>query len=231
MKDRLSLLDYLTVAVFTLQGAFALHIGLNGPTTPIPVHFGPDLRPDRWSDRTELALTLGGIAMLGLILCVGLGLGAMRAEAAGDQSQKRSLRIGQGIGLFTLTIVGVLIAWASLGHTSLGQTDLEARGGVFMGGLSLVFVGVGAFIGRVSPNPFVGVRTPWAFKSRLAWDRSNRLAGRLFFLIGLCGLIAAPVAPQPFGVTALTVSIIAVGIIAVFESWRVWRNDPDRQPF
>lgn len=152
MKDRLSLLDYLTVAVFTLQGAFALHVGLNGPTTPIPVHFGPDLQPDRWSDRTELALTLGGIALLGLILCVGLGLGAMRAQSTGDQSQRRSLRIGQGIGLFTLTIVGVLIAWASLGQTSLGQTGLEARGGVLMGGLSLVFVGVGAFIGRVSPK-------------------------------------------------------------------------------
>lgn len=231
MKDRLSLLDYLTVAVFTLQGAFALHVGLNGPTTPIPVHFGPDLQPDRWSDRTELALTLGGIALLGLILCVGLGLGAMRAQSTGDQSQRRSLRIGQGIGLFTLTIVGVLIAWASLVQTSLGQTGLDARGGVLMGGLSLVFLGVGAFIGRVSPNPFVGVRTPWAFKSRLAWDRSNRLAGRLLFLIGLCGLIAAPVAPQPFGVIALTVGIIAVSLIAVFESWRVWRTDPDRQPF
>lgn len=231
MKDRLSLLDYLTVAVFTLQGAFALHVGLNGPTTPIPVHFGPDLRPDRWSDRTELALTLGGIALLGLILCVGLGLGAMRAEATDDQSQRRSLRIGQGIGLFTLTIVGVLVAWASLEQTSLGQTGLEARGGMLMGGLSLVFVGVGAFVGRTSPNPFVGVRTPWAFKSRLAWDRSNRLAGRLFFLIGLCGLIAAPIAPQPLGVIALTVNVIAISLIAVFESWRVWRTDPDRQPF
>nr|WP_314438401.1 SdpI family protein [uncultured Brevundimonas sp.] len=226
MKDRLSLLDYLTIAVFTLQGGFALHVGLNGPTTPIPVHFGPDLQPDRWSDRIELALTLGGVALLGLIVCVGLGLGAMRAETAGNQTRKRSLRIGQGIGLFTLTIVGALIAWASL-----GQTGLEARGGVMMGGLSLVLAGVGAFVGRVSPNPFVGVRTPWAYKSRLAWDRSNRLAGRLFFLTGLCGLMAAPVAPQPFGLAALTASVIVISLSAVFESWRVWRADPDRQPF
>ena len=231
MKDRLSLLDSLTVAIFTLQGAFALHVGLNGPTTPVPVHFGPDLQPDRWSDRTELALTLGGMAFLGLIVCAGLGLGAVRAEATGDQPRNRSLRIGQGIGLFTVTVLGVLIAWASLGQTSLGQTGVETRGGVMMGGLSLVLAGVGAFLGRVSPNPFVGVRTPWAYKSRRAWDRSNRLAGRLFFLIGLCGLIAAPVTPQPFGLTALTVGAIVISLIAVFESWRVWLTDPDRQPF
>ena len=36
MKDRLSLLDYLTLAVFGVQAAFALYIGVNGPTTPMP---------------------------------------------------------------------------------------------------------------------------------------------------------------------------------------------------
>ena len=40
----------------------------------------------------------------------------------------------------------------------------------------LLFAALGALLGRVGPNPWVGVRTPWAYKSRTAWDRSNRLA-------------------------------------------------------
>jgi uncharacterized membrane protein len=97
--------------------------------------------------------------------------------------------------------------------------------------VSLILLVLGAFLGRVAPNPVVGVRTPWSYKSRLAWDRSNRLAGRLFFLLGLIGLIAAPVAPQPLGALSLTGAALIVAALSVFESWRVWRSDPDRQPF
>ena len=97
--------------------------------------------------------------------------------------------------------------------------------------MSLLFAVLGAFMGRVAPNPIVGVRTPWAYKSRLAWDRSNRLAGRLFFWLGLLGLITAPLAPQPLGFSLLIVGVLIAAGWSVFESWRVWRTDADRQPF
>ena len=62
-------------------------------------------------------------------------------------------------------------------------------------------------------------------------DRSNRLAGRLFFWIGLGLILAAPIAPQPAASIAMPVVILVAAIWPVFESWRVWRSDPDRQPF
>ena len=100
-----------------------------------------------------------------------------------------------------------------------------------MAGISLLFLLIGAFLGRVGANPFVGVRTPWAFKSKLAWERSNRLAGRLLFLLGLAGLVTAPFAPQPLGIQALIAGVLIAAVWSVVESWRVWRTDPDRQPF
>ena len=94
-----------------------------------------------------------------------------------------------------------------------------------------LFVVIGAFLGRVAPNPLVGVRTPWTFKSRLAWDRSNRLAGRLLFWLGLASVLSAPFAPQPAGMIAVVAGVLAAAAWSVFESWRVWRSDPQRQPF
>lgn len=226
MKDRLSLLDYLTLAVFGLQAAFALHIGVSGPTTPMPMHWNAEWQVDRWGDRVEFASFLGVMTFIGFIVAAGMGLGAMRAEAEGDPSRRRSLRIGQGMVLFTFVAIGLLIAWAGLGHATV-----DTGPSVMMGGLSLILLVVGAFVGRVSPNPLVGVRTPWSYKSRLAWDRSNRLAGRLLFLLGLTGLIAAPIAPQPLATYALTAAVLIAAALSAFESWRVWRADPDRQPF
>lgn len=226
MKDRLSLLDYLTVAVFAVQAAFALYIAVAGPTTPMPMHWNSEWQVDRWGTRVEFATFIGGMTVIGFLSAAGMGLAALRADAADDPSRRRSMRIGQGFTVFLFTAIGLTVAWASLGHATV-----DSGPAVMTGALSLVLLVIGAFLGRVSPNPLIGVRTPWSYKSRLAWDRSNRLAGRLFCLIGLAGLIAAPFSPQPHGVTILTAAVLIAAAASAFESWRVWRADPNRQPF
>lgn len=226
MTRRLSLLDLLTVAVFVVQTGFALHIGLNGPTQAVlPIHWNAAFEVDGWASGPEFAVLLGGLATIGLLAGGGLGLGALYA-AAEAPSRARTLRIGQGIIAFTTAVLGL-----TLSAQTLGDLPPEGTARLSMAGLSLILLGAGAFLGRVAPNRLVGVRTPWSYKSRLAWDRSNRLAGRLLFILGLGGLFAAPWAPQP----AATLSLIAAALIAAglstFESWRVWRADPNRQPF
>jgi uncharacterized membrane protein len=32
-------------------------------------------------------------------------------------------------------------------------------------------------MGKIRPNWFVGVRTPWTLSSKLSWDKTHRLAG------------------------------------------------------
>ena len=227
MKPRLSLLDLLTFALFAVQAAFALHVGVNGPTeASLPMHWNAEWQVDRWGTGAEFAVFFGGLTLIGLIVCLGMGLSAVRATAHGDPSRARSLRLGQGITLFVFAVLGLMMAALTMGGF---PTDIGPALG--MGALSLIFLGTGAFLGRVAPNQLVGVRTPWTYKSRLAWDRSNRLAGRLLFVTGLAGLIAAPLAPQPLGTFCLIGAVLVVALWSVFESWRVWRGDPDRQPF
>ena len=227
MNDRLTLLDYLTFAVFAVQAAFAVHVGINGPAeATLPLHWNAALQVDRWGTGLEFAAVSGGLTLLGLLVCAGLGMGARRADAADDPARGKALRVGQGIALFVFAVLGLLTA-----VMTLGGLPPEGAEVLSMAAVSLIFAGLGAFLGRVAPNPLIGVRTPWTFKSRRAWDRANRLAGRLYFLLGLAGLVAAPLAPQPAGTFALVAGALAAAAWAVFESWRVWRADPDRQPF
>ncbi|MBX9461285.1 MAG: SdpI family protein [Brevundimonas sp.] len=197
-------------------------IFLAGPAEVMPYHFGADGQADAWAGREAIG---GGIAVLGLL--TGLFAGGMGAAArrAGDRARARALRSGQLLILLSFLGITLFAGASSLtGLTSLGAA-------LPMAGLSALFLLIGAVLGRVGPNPVAGVRTPWSYKSRLAWDRSNRLAGRLFFLIGLVGLAAAPVAPQPLGYQVLVGAVLVAALWSVVESWRVWRTDPDRQPF
>lgn len=218
MNDRASGLDRaswaLTLGQFGLAGAIALF----GPTHPLPMHFNADGQVDRWGGRAEMAWLVLGLAAVSAAVTAFGWIAARKGEA----HARRGLALAQFATVLVLTLVALLMAcltWDLAGQPG-PRFGMAVIGGV------VAFVG--AVLGKTRPNALIGVRTPWTFTSRLAWDKSNRLAGRLFFWGGLAGLLAAPFAPQPDGFRALQFGVLAVAVIVVFESWRVWMTDPDR---
>ncbi|MFN4297479.1 MAG: SdpI family protein [Brevundimonas sp.] len=221
MNQRLNLIDLATAAASLAILAYAAWMLLSGPQGAIPMHYSADGTPTRFGDRMEAGLVIGS---MGLMLA-GVGWGfAHYARRTNDVSRRRGLLAGQLVTLLTIAATTAFMVMLMTGG-ALPSPALQ------MGGVSLLFLAVGAFLGRVGPNVVIGVRTPWAFKSKLAWEKSNRLAGRLFSLLGLTGIVAAPFSPQPAGMLVLIGAIFVAAIWAGFESWRVWRADPDRQPF
>lgn len=195
---------------------------VDDPDVMVPVHYGLTGEVDRWGTQAEIGGLIAGLGLLLAVLGFGLGMAAARTP---DPARKRALRAAQLVAFIAILGVVLFAGGASLS----GATSIA--GGLPMAGLSVTLVAVGAVLGRVGPNPVVGVRTPWTYKSRLAWDRSNRLAGRLFFFLGLFGLAASASAPEPAGLIALISGVLLAAVWSVVESWRVWRSDPDRQPF
>lgn len=221
-KKPASALNAATLGLSLIVGGLGVWTVFAGPLELLPIHWNAAGQADNWSTRERVGGVLIGLAVLTLLLGGGMGVASRRTD---DPTRARALRYAQLVVILSLPLVSLLAASASLS----GTTDIG--GAVPMALMSVVLLLVGAFLGRVGPNPFVGVRTPWAYKSRLAWERSNRLAGRLFFIIGLAGLLTAPFAPRPLGLYALLTAIVLAALWSVVESWRVWRTDPDRQPF
>lgn len=204
------------------QSVLGLYIWQFGPTTPIPMHFNLAGDVDRWGGRTEAALVIAGMAAVSLIAGWAFDISARRPEA--DDARRRGLGLAKSIAVSAPCLVSAMIAGLSLSPT-----------GSAAGGLSMVLMGVcaliavmGAVMGKIAPNALVGVRTPWSLTSKLSWEKSNRLAGRLFFWFGLVGVFQAPAAPQPLGMQVLVGVVLLITALTVLESWRVWRADPER---
>ncbi|MES2835366.1 MAG: SdpI family protein [Pseudomonadota bacterium] len=221
-RKQASAADMATVLLSVLMGGVGVAVFVAGPTSLMPIHWGADGQADGWGTRELVGGAILALGFLTLLIAGGMGMAAGRAE---DSTRRRGLRMSQTVVLIALTGVALFAGSSTLG----GVTDMGSAAP--MAGMSLLFLVIGAFLGRVGANPFVGVRTPWSYKSKLAWERSNRLAGRLYFLLGLAGLAASPLAPQPLGYQALGAGVLIAAVWSVFESWRVWRADPDRQPF
>jgi uncharacterized membrane protein len=222
----LRIIDLATIAVVTAILSAAIVVWKAGPTGPMPMHFNGAGRVDRWGDRTEMA---GVIAFMALLAGgISLFCAVMEKQSRDPAAERFTYRLGRIIGLAVPALVCALLTAVAFGRLpgGAGGDGLFLR--AMMAGMAVLFLGMGAFLGRAKPNPVVGVRTYWSLRSRLAWDKSNRLAGRLFSIIGVLGLIATPVAPLPYGFHAMMIALILAGIASGFESWRVWRTDPDR---
>jgi uncharacterized membrane protein len=106
-------------------------------------------------------------------------------------------------------------------------------GGVNIGTAVPILVGallivIGGVIGKVRPNWFVGIRTPWTLSSKTAWVRTHRIGGWLFILLGVSVVIASPA----FGPDALRL-IIPIGVVGIIVwsfvySYLVWRSDANK---
>ncbi len=88
---------------------------------------------------------------------------------------------------------------------------------------------LGAVMGKMRPNWFMGVRTPWTLSSDLSWDKTHRLTGWLFMLTGLATVVAALFLIPRWAFVCMSVGIALSVVIAIGYSFLVWKNDPNRE--
>lgn len=221
-------MEIASIAVALLMAAAVVVVWLFGLEGPVPIHFNAAGEVDGWASRKYVALLMAACAIIAILTSVTFSRLAQGPRVLDyTPANWSSFITGWTIGLaIPCLFIGLMSALA------LGWTPPPGEGPPrwLAGFVSLVFLIVGGLIGKTSPNPFVGVRTPWSRRSRLAWDKSNRLAGRSYFAIGLVGLIGAPFMPMPAGMLVLVAAVLLASAWAVYESYRVWRIDPDRAP-
>ena len=203
-------------AHWLILAAMGLLAGWSWPTVParIPVHWNAAGRVDGYGGKVEGLLALP-LVTLGLYLLLLL---LPRVDPGRAYTVVRLAATA-----FLAALYGALVAVAHGQRLDVALLIL-----VLVGVLLLL---VGSVLGKVRPNWFAGIRTPWTLSSKRAWTRTNRLGGRLFVLLEVlfigAGLRASSVA------VALSVLLAACGVVIVglvVYSYLIWRDDPEKMP-
>ena len=201
------------------QATAAAAILAFAPDAPVAMHFSFDGSVDGWGTRREASVLTGSMALLSAATMIVV---IQRRRAGRDDPRQGTAALN--IVLLVTTLIATLMTALAFHLIQPGETILVTQ----MAGISVVFAVVGSFLGKLVPNPLVGIRTPWTRASRLSWDKTHRLGGRLFFWGGLAGMAASPLVPQPGGLIATVIGVLSITAVTIFESWRVWRADPER---
>jgi uncharacterized membrane protein len=118
------------------------------------------------------------------------------------------------------SILGLIFLFNLLGLLSaMGKPVDMTRGAEAGAGLLLIVLG--NFMGKLTRNFFIGIRTPWTIASEEVWLRTHRLGGMLFVLAGLVfffsGLLGG-------GWVLPAAALFAAAFISVVYSYLLYRR-------
>jgi uncharacterized membrane protein len=215
------LLSSIPLALMAVLGAWAF--STVSPDARFPVHFGLDGQPDRWGGPAETFFALVGIGALVAAIFAVLPLLDPRGS-----NLRRSSGFYLTAWVATLWFLALLhgaMTLSAMGYVDLGS-DMIIR--VSACGVSLLLLVIGNVMGKSRPNWFAGVRTPWTLSSDITWEKTNRLGGRLFVVVGLIGAVAAWLLPPALVLPGIVGGVVAASVVSIAYSWMVWRTAPDR---
>jgi uncharacterized membrane protein len=189
----------------------------------------PDRIPVHWNLSGDVDGYGGKFAGLLLLPLVALGVYAFllvlprfdpgKANYPGFAGAYTAIRISL-LGLF------VFVDAMTIGAMKNWPMDVARLAPIALGVLTIV---LGAVMGKIRPNWFVGVRTPWTLSSKVAWVRTHRAAGWIFMLTGIAAVGAGLVNGRA-ALWTLMVGVIGGALALVVYSYLLWRSDPDKVP-
>ena len=169
----------------------------------MPIHWGADGKADGFSSPLVAVLC---IPLLLLVQhWIGLWITA-KDNGKNNQSEKVTGMIYWILPLISLFACGMMYA-AAFGYTVHMGTYIVLLIGV-------VFIIIGNYMPKCRPNRTIGIKNKWTLANEENWERTHRLAGKVWVIAGVLCLPAAllPVTVFPYTM----VSLLFVSVIVPF---------------
>jgi uncharacterized membrane protein len=202
------------VALMTAAGVYAIaHVA---PDARVAVHFGADGVANGWMRPARAFLLLPAVAaLIWGVLAVAPRLDPRGANLARSQT-------AYGVIWLAVTLLLAVTQAAVIGVAAGKAVPVTP---LFTAGLGGVLLVCGNFMGKLRPNNFVGIRTPWTRADDRVWDRTHRFGGFVFVLAGLAMIVLAFVIRDPRMLTQAMAFIPAAAVLLpVAWSYWIWRK-------
>jgi len=186
----------------------------------IPVHWNVAGQVDRYGGKVE-GLLLPPLLALGIYLL-------MLLLPRIDPGHKNYALFQGAYATIRVAIVTLQAGLYGVTHLALRGCPVDVSTVVPMavGGLLVI---LGNLMGKIRPNWFVGVRTPWTLSSKESWVKTHRLTGWLFIVAGLA-LMVSSILHLPWAAVACVGLLLIFVVVAYVYSYLAWRKDPDKIP-
>ena len=170
----------------------------------VPMHWGVSGQADGWGAKWQvliLALLPFGIVLL------------MQAARKIDPKHESFARFEKAWNVFTLlmTLFMIGMTWTcaldSFGLMPGGESMVQV---LILGGCGVMFIVFGNFMPQIKQNYTFGCRTPWALNDEHNWNRTQRMGGITFVVMGAVMLLSSVFGKAMGDVVSMAVMLAAV---------------------
>ena len=144
----------------------------------IATHFGQGNVPEGWSSKPMAVFGLPLILVALHLFCIFITLN--------DPKKKNIGRKILPIIFWMIPIISLLVNSATYGIALGLKIDIELIVSLLLGLLFIIF---GNYMSKIRQNYTVGIRLPWTLSSEDNWDKTHRLAGKLWIVGGVLVLV------------------------------------------
>lgn len=184
----------------------------------VAMHFDINGEPDRYGNKSELAL------MTGILFVVSLGVYYLMAninridpKRYAQENTSRFRKIGFAVTVF-MSGLTCFIIYSSINGGSKMDTSL------ILAAVCLLLAVIGNYMPNLKPNYFAGMRLPWTLEDPENWKATHALAGKIWFIGGILLGIVCFILPQKAAFAVFMTGVVAMVLIPAVFSWRFYVN-------
>ncbi|HLH62722.1 MAG TPA: SdpI family protein [Ktedonobacteraceae bacterium] len=195
----------------------------------VPMHWNAAGQVDsygpKWLNAVLFPLiSIGVYALIRLLLAAGPRLGTQNAQRANLEVVNLIINAV----LLLMLVLQLIVTAISLGV----ELDINF---VIILAVSILFIFIGNYMGKLRRNFWAGIRTPWTLASEVVWERTHRLGGWLFVVGGLLGIIVSFIPwLRVWGFMVVLLVIIVIPIVysyLAYQHYTVEGHEPLSPPF
>lgn len=94
---------------------------------------------------------------------------------------------------------------------------------ITLASIGFLFYYIGTILTHIKRNWFMGIRTPWTLSSDNVWDKTHKLGGTLFKIMGIIAVTGAFL-PDKF-IFIFFIPLIAIVLFLLFYSYNEYRKE------
>ncbi|MFH1744777.1 MAG: SdpI family protein [bacterium] len=186
----------------------------------VPTHWNFAGEVDGWGSRAVAAFVMPGV--VALIYLLMLFIPHIDPKKDRYKEFQDVYHKFKALFVFVFSLIYFISGFSALGYSCISMGKIIP---VLIG---LLFIFLGYYMGRIKPNWFMGIRTPWTLSSEEVWNKTHKLGGKTFMFGGAMFIIMGFL---PAGILLpLFIAVIALILfVPIVYSYLVYRKINDKK--
>jgi uncharacterized membrane protein len=209
--------ESLSILIILAMWAVSIYFYLHFPDR-VPTHWDVQGQINGWSSKSFGAFFVPGLS-IGLYLLL-LGLPSIDPKKENYKLFSPAYHIFKNVIILVLFGIYLLTGFAGLGyHVNIGLWIPAIIG--------VMFIILGFYMEKLKLNWMMGFRNMWTLSSEKVWDKTNRLAGKLFMVSGLLIGITS-ILPPHFVIPVFILAVLLIIIVPTVFSY-IWYQQESKK--